>query len=138
MAQNGSQLTDTELRNLAVPPSGQVQYPDGKVPGFGIRVTAAGLKTFYFVYRFQGRSRRMTLVGFSWQALVGVEPGPAVWSARPVHEHHGHRQNPGSASRHWQRQSGHSRSRVMASAPPRASQPRCARHPRSWRTPTGQ
>ena len=60
MPRNG-QLTDTGLRNLPAPAAGQVQHPDGKVPGFGIRVTKAGVKTFYFVYRFQGRSRRMTL-----------------------------------------------------------------------------
>jgi integrase len=62
MPRNGTQqLTDTELRNLPSPAEGQVQYPDGKLPGFGVRVTSNGLKTFYFVYRFHGRSRRMTL-----------------------------------------------------------------------------
>jgi integrase len=62
MRHNGSQqLTDTELRNLPAPEEGQVQYPDGKIPGFGVRVTTTGLKTFYFNYRFQGRSRRLTL-----------------------------------------------------------------------------
>jgi integrase len=62
MRRNGSQqLTDTELRNLPAPDAGQAQYPDGKIPGFGVRVTSNGLKTFYFTYRFQGRSRRMAL-----------------------------------------------------------------------------
>jgi len=39
----------------------RAQHRDGKIPGFGVRVTSVGIKTFYFTYRFQGRSRRMSL-----------------------------------------------------------------------------
>ncbi len=54
-------LNDVMIRKLAPPESGVRQVPDGKVPGFGVRVTANGVKSFYLSYRFQGRSRRINL-----------------------------------------------------------------------------
>ncbi len=61
MANPRTQLNDVTIRNLSPPPFGQAQYPDGKLPGFGVRVTATGLKTFYLTYRENGASRRLTL-----------------------------------------------------------------------------
>jgi len=54
-------LNDVTIRKLAVPDHGVRQVPDGKIPGFGVRVTAGGAKSFYLAYRFRGRSRRMNL-----------------------------------------------------------------------------
>ena len=51
-----AQLNDVLVRNLPAPETGQRQYPDGKLPGFGVRVTARGIKTFYLTYRLSGRS----------------------------------------------------------------------------------
>ena len=54
-------LNDVMIRKLIAPAKGVRQVPDGKVPGFGVRVTANGVKSFYLAYRFQGRSRRINL-----------------------------------------------------------------------------
>jgi integrase len=56
-----SPLTDIELRNLPLPKTGKVQYPDGQIRGFGVRVSAKGLKTFYLAYRVNGKNRRLML-----------------------------------------------------------------------------
>ena len=37
------------------------QHPDGKIAGFGVRVTAGGVKSFYLAYRHHGKSRRLNL-----------------------------------------------------------------------------
>ena len=54
-------LTDIALRKMTPPASGQAETWDAKVPGFGVRVTPAGTKSFVFLYRHQGKARRMTL-----------------------------------------------------------------------------
>jgi len=61
MASPRTQLNDVTIRSLPAPVAGQAQYPDGKLSGFGVRVTATGLKTFYLTYRENGASRRLTL-----------------------------------------------------------------------------
>jgi integrase len=54
-------LSDLQIRNLRPPENGQIEVWDDRLPGFGIRVSHGGAKAFVLVYRFQGRSRRMTL-----------------------------------------------------------------------------
>jgi hypothetical protein len=54
------QLTDISIRNLKAPESGQVTYTDDGVPGFGVRVSKSGKKTFVLVY---GRARRRATLG---------------------------------------------------------------------------
>lgn len=54
-------LTDMTIRTLPPPATGQSEIWDHRVPGFGIRVSAAGTKSFVLVYRFDGRQRRLTL-----------------------------------------------------------------------------
>jgi len=54
-------LNDITIRSLAAPQKGAKQYPDGKIPGFGVRVTSTGVKSFYLTYRLQGRSQRLNL-----------------------------------------------------------------------------
>jgi integrase len=53
-------LTDIVLRNLPAPEQGQKAYPDDSVPGFGVRVSTRGTKTFTLVH---GRSRERTTIG---------------------------------------------------------------------------
>jgi integrase len=54
-------LTDMAIRTMPPPAMGQSELWDHRVPGFGIRVTATGTKSFILIYRFDGRPRRLTL-----------------------------------------------------------------------------
>ncbi len=53
-------LTDLTIKRLGVPEKGRVTYTDDALPGFGIRVTASGLKTFTLM---MGRSRKRVTIG---------------------------------------------------------------------------
>jgi hypothetical protein len=50
-------LTDIVLRNLPVPEEGQKTCQDDSLPGFGVRVSPGGTKTFVVVYGYR-RDRR--------------------------------------------------------------------------------
>lgn len=54
-------LNDVTLRNLLAPAEGVAQYPDGKIAGMGVRVTANGVKSFFLEYRLRGQKRRLGL-----------------------------------------------------------------------------
>ena len=54
-------LTDIAVRTLPVPKTGKVQYACGQIRGFGVRVSAKGLKSFYLTYRVAGKNRRLIL-----------------------------------------------------------------------------
>ena len=58
MAQN---FTDLMLRKLTTNGQDRLEIWDGRTPGFGMRISAAGTKTFILMYRHRGRPRRMTL-----------------------------------------------------------------------------
>src|SRR5690348_1865050 len=44
-----------------VPETGQVDYWDKKLPGFGMRVSVGGARTWVVMYRYNGVKRRMKL-----------------------------------------------------------------------------
>ena len=54
-------LTDMALRRISPPPFGSLEVWDGKIPGFGIRVSPKGTKSFILVFRVDGRARRLTI-----------------------------------------------------------------------------
>ena len=54
-------FADRSLRSLEPPKSGQIELWDDKIPGFGLRLSPKGSRSFVLVYRFKGRSRRLTL-----------------------------------------------------------------------------
>lgn len=55
-------LTDTLIKALEPPPSGNKIHYDADVKGFGIRITAAGARSFVVNYRTKsGRERRYTI-----------------------------------------------------------------------------
>ncbi|MDH3742353.1 MAG: integrase arm-type DNA-binding domain-containing protein [Hyphomicrobiales bacterium] len=54
-------FSDTSIARLKPPAEGRAEYWDEEVPGFGLRVTARGTKTWQLMYRKDGRKRRLTL-----------------------------------------------------------------------------
>jgi integrase len=62
-------LSDSVIRALPAPKTGQVITFDTKLAGFGIRLTAAGARSFILSYRTKlGRQRRYTIGAFpDWQ-----------------------------------------------------------------------
>ncbi|MHC2797456.1 integrase [Mesorhizobium jarvisii] len=56
-------VTDRDISRLLSPSKGQTLYWDGDVPGFGVRVTSAGSRSFIFNYRVRGsgKERRYTI-----------------------------------------------------------------------------
>ena len=53
-------LTDISVRSLKLPERGQVTYWDANLPGFGVRVSQGGAKSFVVVY---GQNRRRHTIG---------------------------------------------------------------------------
>jgi len=55
-------LTEKVVRDLPVPASGNKIYYDEVLPGFGVRITATGFRSFILNYHAQdGRERRLTI-----------------------------------------------------------------------------
>jgi hypothetical protein len=44
-----SNLTDLAIRSLPIPPTGQKAYFDDAVPGFGIRISQGGTRSFFLL-----------------------------------------------------------------------------------------
>ena len=58
------------LKSLKAPVSGQLDYFDERIPGFGLRITSSGHRSWIVLYRHGGRLRRLTLGPYP--ALPGV------------------------------------------------------------------
>jgi integrase len=58
------------IEALKAPESGQVDYRDESLPGFGVRLSAAGRKSWIVVYRSGGRLRRLTLGAYPHLSLA--------------------------------------------------------------------
>src|SRR3981081_1587375 len=72
-------LTDRSIRALPDPPAGAVITYDSDVPGFGIRVTAKGVRSFVLNYVVSGRERRLTIGRFpTWSATAAREEAKAL------------------------------------------------------------
>lgn len=54
-------LTAKYVENIKPPEKGRLQLWDTALPGFGLRVSEKGKKTWVVMYRSRGRQRRMTL-----------------------------------------------------------------------------
>jgi integrase len=74
MSDTRSKLTDALVRGLPAPASGaKITYDAGPeaIRGFGIRVTAAGARSFVLNYVVAGRERRMTIGSYpAWKVAV--------------------------------------------------------------------
>lgn len=73
-------LTDAAVKRLKAPASGQVDYFDQGYPGFALRLSYGGGKTFVYFYRYGGKLRRMTLG--TYPALTLAEARQAWREAR--------------------------------------------------------
>jgi integrase len=63
-------LTELSVRALKAAPHGRLELWDGRVPGFGVRVSPKGTKTFVLLYRCNGRSRRLSLGRYPMTSLA--------------------------------------------------------------------
>src|ERR1700730_2097761 len=54
-------LTALAVANAKAPPRGRVEYWDAALPGFGLRVTDKGAKSWTVLFRAHGQLRRLTL-----------------------------------------------------------------------------
>src|SRR6266567_3643002 len=54
-------LTDLAIRKLKPPATGRLERYDRLIPGFGVRITDKGAKSYVFVYPHGGRRRRYTI-----------------------------------------------------------------------------
>ena len=63
-------LTDRSVQALAPNAKGQIDYFDERMPGFGLRVSPAGRKSWIVLYRFHGTLRRITLGPYPYVSLA--------------------------------------------------------------------
>ncbi len=61
MAKQKTLLTDAAIRKFGLPKTGQAEHFDAALPGFAIRITPRGTRSFVFFYRIYGKQRRRTL-----------------------------------------------------------------------------
>ena len=54
-------FTAKGIAAIKAPHSGRVEYWDESTPGFGLRVTSSGVKTWVTMYRHKERKRRHSL-----------------------------------------------------------------------------
>ena len=54
-------LTDLKIRKMTGQASKRTEVWDAKLPGFGVRISTRGTKSFVLMYRFGGRLRRHTI-----------------------------------------------------------------------------
>lgn len=56
-----TRLTDLAIKRAAAPATGQSELWDSAIPGFGVRISSKGARSFVLLYRYQGHPRRWTL-----------------------------------------------------------------------------
>ncbi|MCW5699258.1 MAG: integrase arm-type DNA-binding domain-containing protein [Rhodospirillales bacterium] len=54
-------LTDAAVRRLKAPTTGQVDHFDQALPGFGLRISAGEVRSWFAFYRVNGKQRRETI-----------------------------------------------------------------------------
>ena len=79
-----TKLTSRFVSSLRPPASGQRIDFDTDIPGFGVRTTAAGAKSWILDYRIDGRQRRLTIgrvaIGLAISNPDPEHPAPKFWN----------------------------------------------------------
>ncbi len=75
-------LTDTMLRGLPLPESGQRVVWDTVVPRLGLRLAAGGARTWFVRYKVRGRSRWLTLGSYPLVSLADARADAKVKLAK--------------------------------------------------------
>ncbi len=65
-------LTARRVATLKAPERGQIDYWDTNLPGFGLRVSYGGRRTWIVMYRSGGRKRRLSLGTYPSLQLAGA------------------------------------------------------------------
>lgn len=69
--QDRTRISDKLARSAELPAKGNKILYDSTLPGFGLRVTAKGAKSFVLNYRIKGRERRITIGQYpTWTVLA--------------------------------------------------------------------
>jgi integrase len=63
-------LTDAFVRTLAAPETGRIEVRDAEIPGFALRVTEKGAKSWVLIYHLHGRKGRVTLGSYPELSLA--------------------------------------------------------------------
>lgn len=64
-------ISDQLVREAKAPDRGNRIVYDARLPGFGLRVTAKGARSFVLNYRIKGRERRITIGSYpTWTVLA--------------------------------------------------------------------
>jgi integrase len=63
-------LTTLGVANAKAPAKGRIEYWDATLPGFGLRVTNKGARSWTVLYRFRGQLRRVTLGSYPALSLA--------------------------------------------------------------------
>src|SRR5262249_52309479 len=63
-------LTDAAVKRLKVPAKGQMDVVDAGYPGLVLRLSYAGSKSWCFLFRREGKLRRMTLGTYPAMSLA--------------------------------------------------------------------
>lgn len=71
---SSEKLSDRFIKSMPPPPVGSTITYDCDLPGFGIRLTAAGARSFVLNYVVDRKERRMTISGFpAWSTSAARE-----------------------------------------------------------------
>ncbi|MFN7177830.1 MAG: Arm DNA-binding domain-containing protein, partial [Thermaurantiacus sp.] len=65
-------LSDRSVKALAIPQAGQSTLYDAELPGFGVRVTSTGTKSFVLRYRVKGVQKLITIGRYPTWTVVAA------------------------------------------------------------------
>jgi len=80
-------LSDLFVKRAPAPKAGRVEYFDLAMPAFGLRVTSAGHRSWFYFYRANGRQRRLTLGSYP---KVSLKDARAMARAAAIQVAEGH------------------------------------------------